>query len=181
MSNYFNTPGNSAFRDFSPGPHSGTDTDPDAHVAPDSLDSRARTALTLGLLSLLFGVLTGIPAIWFGQKALRRIHAADGALKSVEAEEGEAPDVGELLVALHAELRQQASDGAIRASGIAADVTLTDPDSGEETDAVQLELDHVETDAVDVYVPYRSDPEGVKFGELVAAAGQAPVFTNGGH
>ena len=81
MSNYFNTPGNSAFRDFSPGPHSGTDTDPDAHVAPDSLDSRARTALTLGLLSLLFGVLTGIPAIWFGQKALRRINAADGALK----------------------------------------------------------------------------------------------------
>src|SRR5215212_3593020 len=104
--------------------------------------------------------------------------AADGALKSVESGEGEEPDVGELLVALHSELREQAAEGAIRASGIAADVTLTDPDSGEETDAVQLELDHVDTDAVDVYVPYTSGDEGIKFGDLVAAAGQAPVFSS---
>jgi hypothetical protein len=105
--------------------------------------------------------------------------AADGSLKSVESQEGEDPAVGELLGALHAELREQAAGGAIRASGIAADVTLTDPDSGEETDAVQLELDHVDTDAVDVYVPYTSGNDGIKFGELVAAAGQAPVFANG--
>jgi hypothetical protein len=57
------------------------DTDPDAHVVSDSLDSHARTALTLGLLSLLLSVLTGIPAIWVGVKALKRISAADGALK----------------------------------------------------------------------------------------------------
>jgi hypothetical protein len=57
------------------------DTDPDAHAAPDSIDSRARSALVLGLLSLLLGVVTGIPAVWFGQKALRHINAADGALK----------------------------------------------------------------------------------------------------
>lgn len=80
MSNYFNNPGNAGFSAYSPGPHSGVDTDPDAHVAPDSFEARARTALTLGLISLLFGVLTGIPAIWVGQKALRRISAADGAL-----------------------------------------------------------------------------------------------------
>jgi len=81
VSNYFNTPGNAGFRDYPPGPHSGVDTDPDAQVAADSLDARARTALTLGLLSLVFGVLTGIPAIWFGQKALRHIKAADGTLR----------------------------------------------------------------------------------------------------
>ena len=80
MSNYFNTPGNAGFRDYPPGPHSGVDTDPDAHVARDAFDGRARTSLTLGLVSLLFGVLTGIPAIWFGQKALRHINAADGTL-----------------------------------------------------------------------------------------------------
>jgi hypothetical protein len=105
--------------------------------------------------------------------------AADGAVKSVSSSEAEGPDAAELLLALHTELREQAAQGAIRASGIAADVTLTDPDSGEETDAVQLELDHVETDAVDVYVPYTSNGKEVSFGELVAAAGQAPVFTNG--
>jgi hypothetical protein len=104
---------------------------------------------------------------------------AEGEVNSVGVADGEDPDVGELLLALHTELREQASAGAIRASGIAADVTLTDPDSGEETDAVQLELDHVETDAIDVYVPYTAGNEGISFGELVAAAGQAPVFGTG--
>lgn len=103
-----------------------------------------------------------------------------GEVQAVSAAGDEQPDVGELLTALHAELREQAADGTIRASGIAADVTLTDPDSGEVTDAVQLELDHAETAAVDVYVPYTSgDEEGIKFGELVAAPGQAPIFQGG--
>jgi hypothetical protein len=99
-----------------------------------------------------------------------------GEVQSVSAAPDEQPDVGELLLALHTELRSQAAEGAIRASGIASDVTLTDPDSGEVTDAVQLELDHAEAEPVDVYVPYESGAGGVKFGELVAAAGQAPIF-----
>jgi hypothetical protein len=99
----------------------------------------------------------------------------DGEVKSVSAE-SRPEDVGDLLLALHTELREQAAEGAIRASGIAADVTLTDPDSGEVTDAVQLELDHAETEAVDVYVPYTNGEAGINFGELVAAAGQAPIF-----
>jgi hypothetical protein len=103
---------------------------------------------------------------------------AEGEVNAVNAAEGQQPDVSELLLALHAQLREQAAEGAIRASGIAADVTLTDPDSGEVTDAVQLELDHVDTDAIDVYVPYTTGVEGIEFGELVAAAGQAPVFSS---
>ena len=68
-------------RDFPPGPHSGVDPDRDAHVAPDSMDSRARTALTLGLMSLVFSVVTGIPAVWVGRKALKDIKAAEGDLR----------------------------------------------------------------------------------------------------
>jgi hypothetical protein len=74
-------PNTAAFRDLPPGPQSGVDTDPDAHAVSDSMDSRARNALTLGLLSLVLGVLTGIPAIWVGQKALQRINRADGAVR----------------------------------------------------------------------------------------------------
>lgn len=74
-------PNTGPLRDLPPGPHSGVDTDPDAHVRPDSIDTRARNALTLGLLSLVLGVLTGIPAIWFGWKALDHINAADGSLR----------------------------------------------------------------------------------------------------
>jgi hypothetical protein len=102
--------------------------------------------------------------------------AADGELKSVSAATGEDPGVADLLVALHTELRAQAADGSIRASGIAADVTLTDPDSGETTDAVQLELDHAEAEPVDIYVPYETVGSEVRFGELVTAAGRQPVF-----
>jgi hypothetical protein len=105
--------------------------------------------------------------------------SVDGEVTAVSTERGdEDPDVSDLLVELHAHLREQAAEGSIRASGIAADVTLTDPDSGETTDAVQVELDHAEGDAVDVYVPYESAGEGVKFGELVAAEGREPVFAS---
>jgi hypothetical protein len=103
----------------------------------------------------------------------------EGELNAVGADlEDDAPDVGELLVALHEGLREQAADGAIRASGIAADVTLTDPESGETTDAVQVELDHADADAVDIFVPYETEGEGIKFGELVAAEGREPVFAH---
>ena len=105
---------------------------------------------------------------------------SDGSIEPVApAVDDGNPDVGNILVALHRDLREQAAEGAIRASGIAADVTLTDPDSGETTDAVQLELDHADADAVDIYVPYVSSSEGVTFGELVAAEGREPVFADG--
>jgi hypothetical protein len=78
-------PNSGAFRDFSPGPHSGVDTDPDAPLASDAIDARARNALTLGVLSLILGVLTGIPAIWVGRKALQHINAADGAVRGRSA------------------------------------------------------------------------------------------------
>jgi hypothetical protein len=106
--------------------------------------------------------------------------AADGEVKSVTAAAGQDPEVSDLLVSLHEELRAHAAQGSIRASGIAADVTLTDPDSGETTDAVQLELDHADGDPVDIYVPYESSGHEVKFGELVSAPGRAPVFTSAG-
>ncbi len=104
---------------------------------------------------------------------------SDGELNAVGTDvDDDSPDVGEVLLALHQGLRERAAEGEIRASGIAADVTLTDPDSGETTDAVQVELDHAEADAVDIFVPYETEGEGIKFGELVAAEGREPVFAH---
>ena len=105
---------------------------------------------------------------------------SDGEVSAVGAdlEDDDSPDVGEVLLALHEGLRKQAAEGEIRASGIAADVTLTDPDSGEITDAVQVELDHADADAVDIFVPYETEGDGIKFGELVAAEGREPVFAH---
>jgi hypothetical protein len=81
VSNFFQTPGNAGFRDYSPGPHAGVDTDPDAQIAAGSIDSRARNALVLGVLSLVLGVLTGIPAVWVGCRALLHLDAAGGAAR----------------------------------------------------------------------------------------------------
>ena len=82
MSNFASgNPVTAPLRAYPPGPHSGVDTDPDNQVAADSIDSRARNALSLGLLSLLFSILTGVPAIWMGRRALQHINAADGALR----------------------------------------------------------------------------------------------------
>ena len=104
---------------------------------------------------------------------------SEGELNAVGTElDDDSPDVGEILLALHQGLRERAAEGEIRASGIAADVTLTDPDSGETTDAVHVELDHAEADAVDIFVPYETEGEGIKFGELVAAEGREPVFAH---
>jgi hypothetical protein len=97
----------------------------------------------------------------------------DGELNAVGADvDDERSEVVDVLVALHQGLRERAAEGAIRATGIAADVTLTDPD------AVQVELDHAEADAVDIFVPYETEPEGIKFGELVATEGREPVFAH---
>ncbi|HEY3529042.1 MAG TPA: hypothetical protein VGK78_07815 [Nocardioides sp.] len=41
----FSNPGSAPFRDLPPGPHPGVPTDPDAHVAPDSLDRRIRSVV----------------------------------------------------------------------------------------------------------------------------------------
>jgi hypothetical protein len=104
---------------------------------------------------------------------------SDGELNAVGTDvDDDSPDVGDVLLALHEGLRERAAEGAIRATGIAADVTLTDPDSGETTDAVQVELDHADADAVDIFVPYETEPDGIKFGELVAAEGREPVFAH---
>ena len=71
-------PNTGAFRDLPPGPHAGVETDPNAHVASDAMDRCAQAALILGLLSLILNVVTGVPAIWFGRRALQRIDAGTG-------------------------------------------------------------------------------------------------------
>jgi hypothetical protein len=67
---------------YSGGPPSGVPTSPyDAYPAGKSY-FRARNALILGLLGIFpFGIVTGIPAVLVGVRALRHIEASEGALK----------------------------------------------------------------------------------------------------
>lgn len=78
---YGGNSGNEVFRDYSPGPHAGLDTDPRAAVAPDHIDKRAKAAMILGLLSLVLGFVTGLPALWVGRRSLQHLAASDGDLR----------------------------------------------------------------------------------------------------
>jgi len=69
----YQNPTTAAFRGGYSAEPSGLPT-PHEHV-DTSVDSRAWTALTLGLLSLVASVLAGIPAIVVGAHSLRRINA----------------------------------------------------------------------------------------------------------
>lgn len=82
MSGYFGgNAGNEVFRDYSPGPHAGLDTDPRAAAAPDHIDKRAKATMVLGLLSFVLGFVTGLPALWVGRKSLKHIAASEGDVR----------------------------------------------------------------------------------------------------
>jgi hypothetical protein len=67
---------------YSSGPPAGLPTSPDDRYAAGRIDSRARNALILGVCGILpLGILTGVPAIFVGVHALRRINSSDGTLK----------------------------------------------------------------------------------------------------
>jgi hypothetical protein len=72
-------PGSSGFEGYTP---SASSPLPDGGAATGTTYSRARTAVILGILSLLpFSILAGIPAIVLGVLALRDIGASDGTLR----------------------------------------------------------------------------------------------------
>lgn len=104
--------------------------------------------------------------------------AGDGELRTVgiRDEQGVEPEAEELAVILREALRMEAKDGEIRACGIALDVLVNHPDTGDRIDAVAFELDHRDEDAVDVFLPYERSAKGYEFGEVFAAEPENPIF-----
>ncbi len=75
----YQNPNSAVFRSgYSTEPHVGRSTGPEQ--VDTSVDTRAWNAFTLGVLSLLFSIVTGIPAILVGAHSLRRI-GGDPTLK----------------------------------------------------------------------------------------------------
>jgi hypothetical protein len=82
----------------------------------------------------------------------------------------EHPASTELIEMLEAALRTHVAEGA-QAAAIAADVSL---DTG---DAVRIHVEHVDGDAVDVFLPYaKKRLRGIDFGELFAAPADRMFF-----
>jgi hypothetical protein len=67
---------------YSPGPVTGLPTSRDDGFAMSTIDTRARNALICGVFAIFpFSILTGIPAIILGRRALQHIALFDGELR----------------------------------------------------------------------------------------------------
>ena len=75
---------------------------------------------------------------------------------------------------LYQGLADRARGGEIRASGVCFDVRLPERDN---TDAIQVSLEHPSARTHDVLLPYRPQRlRGVKYGELFATPGERRIF-----
>jgi hypothetical protein len=102
----------------------------------------------------------------------------DGKVQSVGGYTGdEHPPSQEVIDLLIAAFQRDAAAGKIRAAGICMDVRTIPPGSNEKTDAICARLEHVDGEAVDVYLPYRKGLFGkFKYGSVFATQGERLIF-----
>ncbi|MCA1732339.1 MAG: hypothetical protein LC732_01910 [Acidobacteria bacterium] len=83
----------------------------------------------------------------------------------------------EILSFVHTDLVQRAGEGEIVAAGICTDVQAHPPGASHPIDAICVELEHANGEAIHVYLPYTIEPEGkVTYGELFATPGEQAIF-----
>jgi len=104
--------------------------------------------------------------------------APTGEITSAGADAGhEHPRSQELIELLFSGLSEQASQGSIIAAGICMDVKVVPPGSIAKTDAICVELEHRDGEAVDVFVPYAISSSGsITYGEIFATPGEQTIF-----
>jgi len=103
---------------------------------------------------------------------------SSGALAMVAVDLGdEQPASTDVIESLYEALERSAATGEIRAAGICADVRITPPGSGDQTDAIRTSIEHAEGDPVEVLMPYaKKRMRGFQFGDLSAQAGTRRIF-----
>lgn len=78
------------------------------------------------------------------------------------------------------EMRKGVADKKFRATAVCMDVRIRHPDTGEESDAIEVSLEDVDGESVNLYLPYHEDsPETYGYGELLATKAAPRVFAVG--
>jgi hypothetical protein len=106
----------------------------------------------------------------------------DGTVSMDGATTGdEKPPTQELLDVLAASYAKRANTGGLRAAAVCADVRVPPPGSETKTDAIQVELEHANGEAVTVFLPYKKGWFGrVRYGNLFASARDRQFFAGAG-
>jgi hypothetical protein len=102
----------------------------------------------------------------------------DGQLVLNNAYAGsEHPPSQELIGLLTAGFQQEAASGNLRAAGLCFDVRVVPPGSSEKLDAICVQLEHADGEAVRTFVPFKKSWFGkVKYGEMFASQGTPAFF-----
>jgi hypothetical protein len=103
---------------------------------------------------------------------------SSGALAMVAVDLGEEhPTSPDVIDSFYEALARSAASGEIRAAGICADVRITPPGPGDQTDAIRISIEHVEGDPVEVFMPYeKKRMRGLQFGDLFVQPGTPRIF-----
>jgi hypothetical protein len=101
-----------------------------------------------------------------------------GSVVHVAAHDGgEQPPPLELIKRHRDIFRKGGKEGNFRATCLVCDVHMTRPDSGEETDAIHVFLDHRDGFSIEVVFPYRLDGIELDVSEPFAQDGENNIFT----
>lgn len=100
-----------------------------------------------------------------------------GEIVHVGASDGNEKPPSKKLIELMVEgFRDKAKTGEYRATAILFDVKVQIPESKEKTDAIQVNLDHIDGYSVEVFLPYKIEKSKVAYSEMFAQKGKSDIF-----
>ena len=89
----------------------------------------------------------------------------------------EHPPSQKLIHMMTKSFQEKAKSGEYRATAIVFDVRVTVPSTGKKSDAIAIDLDHVNGMCVEVLLPYEIDSKGkVTYGEMFAQKCSVKIF-----
>lgn len=102
----------------------------------------------------------------------------DGSITHIGATDSDTdhPKSRDLLFVLKESLREMAGRRECKAVAIVFDVAITLPKSGERSDSIQVNIEHVDGYSVEVFFPYRLADGELIYGETLVQQGKHEVF-----
>lgn len=103
----------------------------------------------------------------------------DGSITHIGAEDTDTahPKSNDMLFVLKDSLREIAGRGECKAVVVVFDVSITLPNSGERSDAIQVNVEHEDGYSVEVFFPYRLADGELIYGETLVQQGKHEIFS----
>jgi hypothetical protein len=105
--------------------------------------------------------------------------APDGEVVHVQGwvdEKQPQPESHDVIAVLHRGLRKGVSDGAYNSTAVVSDVKLRDRESGDQGDAIRVEIEDCESSPITCFVPYSIKAGAIETRDVVSVPGKSVVF-----